>query len=117
MKFLAAILMFYFSLLIAQPMVTLVHNGLTKEKQTCTMGCCHKHEQSEKKQTPKLPFGCCNDMSNPFTLCCCCTGFIPEYQNTGNIILPGDNKLVFSNTEVLISNYCSDCWRPPKLVA
>jgi len=118
MKISATILLFYFSSLIAQPMVTLVHNGLTKEKQVCTMACCQKHKQTEKKQAQKLPFGCCNnDMSNPFAQCCCCIGFIPEQQNTTIKIFYGENTLLFADGGVLLPNYCSDCWRPPELAA
>ena len=116
MKFLAAILLFDFSSLIAQPMVTLVNYGLTKEKTVCTIACCQKHEQPEKKQAQKLPFGCCsNNMTNPFAQCCCCIGFLPEQQATGITILPNENRVVFTNTGVLLPNYSSDCWRPPEL--
>jgi len=118
MKFLAAILLFYFSSLMAQPMVTLIHNGLTKEKQVCTMACCQKHKQPEKKQSKQLPFGCCaNDMSNPFAQCCCCIGFIPAQQNTGIAILPNSTILTFKDKGSLLPKYSSDCWRPPELVA
>jgi hypothetical protein len=102
----------------AQPMVTLIHNGLTKEKEVCTMACCQKHKQPEKKQAQKLPFGCCaNDMSNPFAQCCCCIGFIAEQQNTELTVLPNSKTLVFIDTKDLIPTYYSDCWRPPKMAA
>jgi hypothetical protein len=134
MKILATILMFYFSSLIAQPMATLVHNGLTREKpacstdrEVCTMNTCCKHcKLPEKKQTreagsgqaQKLPFGCCaNDMSNPFAQCCCCTGFIPEKQNTKLILFPNSTVQVFTGTGVLVHNYSSDCWHPPEMAA
>jgi hypothetical protein len=118
MKTLAAILLFYFSSLIAQPLVTLVHNGGVKEKEVCTMPCCRHCKQPEKKQAQKLPFGCCaNDMSNPFAQCCCCIGFIPEQQNTGLIILPNSTIQVIIYHSVLIHNYCSDCWHPPEMAA
>jgi len=118
MKILATILLFYFSSLIAQPMVTLVHNGFAKEKEVCTMSCCKHCKQPEKKQTKKSPFGCCNnDMSNPFAQCCCCIGFIPVQQNTRLGILPNENIQVFTQFRVLIHNYCSDCWHPPEMAA
>jgi hypothetical protein len=118
MKFLAGILLFYFSSLIAQPMVTLVHNRLTKEKQVCVMACCQKHKVPEKKQTSKFPFGCCaNDMTNPFAQCCCCIGFIPVQQTIGITILPNSTILIYKDTKGLIPNYSSDCWRPPELAA
>ncbi|HTA26685.1 MAG TPA: hypothetical protein VK809_02775 [Bacteroidia bacterium] len=115
MKFLATILLFYFSSLIAQPVVTLVHNTLSKEKEVCIMQCCQKH-QTQKKQAQKLPFGCCaNDMSNPFAQCCCCTGFIPEKQNCYLVIVTNSTIQVETYTGVLIPNYSSDCWRPPEM--
>jgi hypothetical protein len=118
MKYLAAILLFYFSSLIAQPMVTLVHNGMTKEKLVCTMACCQKYKAPEKKQAQKLPFGCCaNDMSNPFAQCCCCIGFIPAQQNMGLTILPNYTIISFIDSGSLLPNYSSDCWRPPKMAA
>jgi len=95
-------------------MATLIHNGLAKEKEVCTMACCH--HTTEKKQTQKLPFGCCNnDMSNPFAQCCCCTGFIAEQQNARITALPDESILVFTNKGALLPNYYSDCWRPPEL--
>jgi hypothetical protein len=116
MKSLATIFFIYFSALMAQPMATLIHNGLTKEKVICTMKCCQHHKQPEKKQAQNLPFGCCNnDMSNPFAQCCCCCGFIPEKQNIGVTILPDEIILVFTKKGILIPNYNSDCWHPPEL--
>jgi hypothetical protein len=101
----------------AQPMVTLVHNEMIKEKIACTMACCQKHKQTENKQAKKLPFGCCsNDMSNPFAQCCCCIGFLPEKETSGITLLSNKNILIYRNTGILISNYYSDCWRPPKAV-
>lgn len=118
MKILAAILALYFSSLIAQPMVTLIHNGLTKEKQDYSMTCCKHCKQPEKKQARKLPFGCCaNDMSNPFAQCSCCIGFIPVQQNSTLVILPNDNIQVVTYSGILIPNYSSDCWRPPEMAA
>jgi hypothetical protein len=96
-------------------MVTLIHNGLIKEKAVCTMNCCRHCKQPVKKQAQKLPFGCCsNDMSNPFAQCCCCGGFIPEQQDSGIAILANENILVFISNRELIPNYCSDCWHPPE---
>jgi len=118
MKFLATILLFYFSSLLAQPMVTLIHNGLTTEKQACIMACCQKYKHTEKKQTQKSPFGCCNNnMSNPFAQCCCCIGFIPQQQATAIKIFSGENMLLFKYSGALLLNYYSDCWRPPELAA
>lgn len=82
------------------------------------MACCQHRKQPEKKQTSKLPFGCCNnDMPNPFVQYACCVGFIPQQQNTGVAILSSSITFVFINTGVLIPNYCSGCWRPPELTA
>lgn len=82
------------------------------------MACCQKHKAPEKKQSQKLPFGCCaNDMSNPFAQCCCCIGFIPAQQNTGIHILPNYTIISFINSGSLLPNYSSDCWRPPEMAA
>lgn|SRR6185312_3812397 len=116
MRLLATIFLFYFSSLMAQPMVTLIHNGLTGEKQTCAMPCCQKHKQAEKKSSQKLPFGCCgNDMSNPFAQCCCCIGFIPQQHFTEIAALSNKTVLVYTNQNALIPNYSSGYWRPPEL--
>jgi len=120
MKILAAIFAVYFSSLIAQPMVTMVSNGLSSKTETCTAKTCCKHcKQPEKRQAQKKsPFGCCsNDMSNPFAQCCCCTGFIPEKQNTRLIVLPNEPIQTMTYTGFLIPNYSSDCWRPPEMAA
>ena len=119
MKILAAILAVYFSSLIAQPVVTMAYNGMSGSKDVCTAKSCCKHcKQPEKKQQKKSPFGCCNnDMSNPFAQCCCCTGFIPEQQNTRLTVLPKENIQIVSFTGILIQNYSSDCWRPPERAA
>ncbi len=121
MKILATILAFYFSALIAQPMVTMVGNGLSGNSETCTTKSCCKHckQHPEKKEQKKSPFGCCsNDMSNPFAQCCCCTGFIPEKQNSGvHVVMPNSPILVITYQGALIPNYSSDCWRPPEMAA
>jgi len=77
-----------------------------------------KHTEPQKKQNQKSPFGCCNnDMSNPFAQCCCCTGFLTEEPNTELAVLIKKTTIISTNTGVLIPNYYSDCWRPPKLAA
>lgn len=125
MKISATLLLFYFSLLMVQPMLTMIHNGFAKEKVVCTMKCCQQ-KQPEKKQAheassgqaQKLPFGCCsNDMSNPFAQCCCCGGFIPEQSTNHITVLPVNNVIIDTYTGVLIPHYCSDCWRPPETAA
>jgi hypothetical protein len=118
MKLLASIFLFYLSTLMAQPMITLLHNSLMKEDKVCMMACCQKHKAPENKQTPKSPFGCCNnDMSNPFAQCCCCTGFLSEKQNMGITALIKETNIVYTNTGILVPNYSSDCWRPPEWTA
>lgn len=79
------------------------------------MSCCQKR-QSQKQQTPKSPFGCCNnDMSNPFAQYCCCPGFIPQQQYSGTVIISNETTLVYRDTGRLIPHYCSDFWQPPKI--
>lgn len=117
MKLSATIFLCYFSLLIAQPIGTLLYNRYSggKEKQECTMSCCQK-KQPQKQQAPKSPFGCCNsDMSNPFAQYCCCTGFIPQGQFAEVLILSNKIVLVSADKNALIPSYSSACWRPPEL--
>lgn len=79
------------------------------------MSCCQKR-QSQKQQTPKSPFGCCNnDMSNPFAQYCCCPGFIPQQQYSGTVIISNETTLINTGSKALTPNYSSACWRPPEL--
>jgi hypothetical protein len=115
MKFLATIFLFYFSLLIAQPSITLLHSRGMKENKACTMTCCQK-KQSQKQQAPKSPFGCCNsDMSNPFAQYCCCVGFIPQQQHNSVTLISNETMLVYPDNNALIPSYSSACWRPPEV--
>lgn len=84
-----------------------------KEKKVCTKSCCH--HPTEKKQNRNNPFGCCgNYMSNPFTNCCCCTGFIIEKQYYTVAPIQFVKETTFRNRYFVKLPYLTDCWHPPE---
>jgi len=112
MKLAASILLFFFSFLTVQPLLSVVESFHTEKKATCTMSCCNQHKE---KKAPAPMKGMCGDMScNPFGEYACCTGFIVS----NNILFSftpqrtSKNSILF--TQSYISRFASDCWRPPE---
>jgi hypothetical protein len=112
MKLMASILLFYFSFLAVQPVLPLIkQTSATEEK--CTMSCCHKEKKNSKKQVPAG--NCCNrDMCNPFAQYSCCLGFLIEDKHTAPAITASKNSEIVSLSNILIPNFCADCWHPPE---
>jgi hypothetical protein len=112
MKLMASVLLFYFSFLSVQPVLALMKPASSQAEQ-CTMSCCHKEKKSSKKQ---LPAGnCCNkDMCNPFAQYSCCLGFLIEDKHYAPVVTASTNSEIVSANNILIPNFCADCWHPPE---
>ncbi len=109
-KIIASILLFYFSFLAMQPVLPLIKQSSAKEEQ-CTMSCCHKEKKNTKKQMPSG--NCCNkDMCNPFAQYSCCLGFIIEGNHASPVSAATENEGRVLNDNLLIPNFCADCWHP-----
>jgi len=110
MKLMASILLFYFSFLAVQPVLPLIKQAAAKEDK-CTMSCCHK----EKKKSNKPVGNCCNkDMCNPFAQYSCCLGFLIEGKHASPVTTATENTSLVLNENLLIPNFCADCWHPPE---
>jgi hypothetical protein len=95
-----------------QPVLPLIKQASPKDEQ-CTMTCCHKEKKNSKKQ---LPAGnCCNkDMCNPFAQYSCCLGFVIEGKHGAPVATASKNADIVSLQNILIPNFCADCWHPPE---
>ncbi|HTD99185.1 MAG TPA: hypothetical protein VK668_07840 [Mucilaginibacter sp.] len=117
MKITASILVMYFGLLMMQPFANMDMIG-AKPAKACASNKCCENEKQHKGQSPVKHQGTCNaDFCNPFVPC-------------GLSIVYGAQKSVFVNPEFalslikkptikedIISDYLSDCWRPPELLS
>ena len=113
MKFIAAILICYFSVLIVQP---LYHMGsaVGKSAKCGTEICCKKMAH----KTPAKPCNsasCNTDFCNPFVPCGISTVSRTLQYKFGNSILELSTIKKPAANDHIISNYSSDCWRPPRL--
>ncbi|HTA82126.1 MAG TPA: hypothetical protein VK783_04300 [Bacteroidia bacterium] len=113
MKSVATILLFVFSLLTIQPILSIAEP--IQKMESCTKSCCMHHEQ---KKAPKPMKGMCGDMScNPFGQYACCTGFIVSDNNQFAF---ASNKLqeysAFYNSSYAF-HYTCQCWQPPENTA
>lgn len=111
MRFIAAILITYISVLTVLP-VGCETFTILKQAELCCISNYNKQcskEQTENKQS---------DNKKSCTACC-------SLQNCNNISIPQFNFLVHSSKvskkapikkDKVISNYLSDCWHPPKTV-
>jgi hypothetical protein len=112
MKLTASILLFYFSFLALQPVLPLIKQASAQDEQ-CTMYCCHKEKKNSKKQIPAG--NCCNkDMCNPFAQYSCCIGFVTEGKHNSPLTAATENINRVINDNLLIPDFCADCWHPPE---
>jgi hypothetical protein len=111
MKFIATILICYFSVLIAQP---LYHMGMAKAGKCGEDMCCKKISH----QKPAKPCGgsaCNTDLCNPFVPCGISTASRFIQFKFGNPIVELSVIKKPAVNDHITSNYLSDCWRPPRL--
>jgi hypothetical protein len=111
MKFIATILICYFCVLIVQP---LYHMNMTKAGKCGEEMCCKKAAH----KAPAKPCGsatCNTDFCNPFVPCgISLTSRILQFEFGKPILELSVIKKPAINDHI-ISDYLSDCWRPPRL--
>ncbi|HTK21651.1 MAG TPA: hypothetical protein VL442_19175 [Mucilaginibacter sp.] len=113
MKFIVTILIGYFCVLIAQPLYRM---DMAKGKPgKCGVDMCCK---KAIHQTPTKPCGggaCNTDLCNPFVPCSISTASRVIHFKFGNPIFELSLSKKPAVNDHIISNYLSDCWRPPRL--
>jgi hypothetical protein len=112
-KFITTILICYFCVLIAQPLYRM--DMSTGKPGKCGLDMCCK---KATHQTPTKPCGggeCNTDLCNPFVPCGISIASQTLHFKFGNPTSElSANKKPAVNDHI-ISNYLSDCWRPPRL--
>jgi len=115
MKILTSILCMYFGLLMAQPFVNM-ELGVPNKPNSCHPGKCCK--EMEHKGADKQQSNSCNrDFCNPFVPCGTSIVYVIPSHNFMNQVREVPEKLKPATNENIISNYLSDCWRPPELLS
>lgn len=111
----ASILVMYFSLLMLQPFAHMDRVG-AKPAPTCAADKCCKNEQQHKAPA-KHKANCNADFCNPFVPCGISMVYRvqdPVFVNP-EFVLSGIKKPTIKQD--ILSNYLSDCWRPPELLS
>lgn len=117
MKFAASILIIYFSAMISQPYVN-VWLGLRNKHNSCVPApkskCCKEMAKHKDKAPAKEANTCNRDLCNPFMPC----GISVPYKISAcvfeNRVFDLARNLKTATNDAIISNYHSDCWRPPE---
>ncbi|MBV8388451.1 MAG: hypothetical protein JO080_01490 [Mucilaginibacter sp.] len=111
MKLIASILVLYFGLLIIQPLY-----GMDMAKSgKCAAGMCCKEKAHHNSSKPCGSTSCNSDFCNPFVPCgiSVVSRFVQFKFNNPLVELTRIEKP--SINDHIVSNYLSDCWRPPRL--
>ncbi|HWD89806.1 MAG TPA: hypothetical protein VG367_16860 [Mucilaginibacter sp.] len=116
MKIVAFILIFYFCALIAQPFIN-IGLGLGNSPNTCHPQemCCKekiKHQGQKEQNTT-----CNRDFCNPFVPCGTSIVYRMPLPDMTSPVKDVPVQLKPATNENIISNYLSDCWRPPELLS
>ena len=115
MKILTSILCMYFGLLMAQPFVNM-ELGVPNKPNSCHPGKCCKdmeHKGGDKQQSNT----CNRDFCNPFVPCGTSLVYAIPAHNFASPVYDAPEDLKPATDENIISNYLSDCWRPPELLS
>lgn len=113
MKVIATILMMYFGLLMVQPFLNTALS-INNKPNSCHPQemCCKekmKHQCHEEQNTT-----CNRDFCNPFVPCGISVIYRAPLVSFSNPVTETSKKLKPAINEDIISNYLSDCWRPPE---
>ncbi|HTD41020.1 MAG TPA: hypothetical protein VK671_10400 [Mucilaginibacter sp.] len=115
MKIIASILIMYFGLLIMQPFAHMEAFG-AKPAKACNGDKCCKEQGNHKKAIPCNDASACNtDFCNPFVPCGISIAQRTIQIKFENPVLELPKIKKPAANDDIISNYLSDCWRPPKL--
>ena len=115
MKIVASILVLYFGLLMMQPFTHMEAFG-AKPATACSGDKCCKEKNQHKKPAPCRDASTCNtDFCNPFVPCGISIAQRAIQVKFENPVLELSKIMKPVVNDDIISNYLSDCWRPPKL--
>jgi len=116
MKIVASILILYFGLLMMQPFANM-DMVTAKPAKSCGADKCCKEKNQPKKKPCTNQANCNTDFCNPFVPC----GFSIAYRTMQvkfeNPVLELSKIMKPAVNDDIISNYLSDCWRPPELLS
>lgn len=116
MKIVASILVLYFGLLMMQPFANMSMVTAGPAKACLADKCCK--EQNQPKKTPCTNQANCNaDFCNPFVPCGISIAYRTMQVKFENPVLELSKIMKPAVNEDIISNYLSDCWRPPELLS
>jgi len=112
-KIVASILVLYFGVLMVQPFVNL-ELRLSNKLNSCHPQemCCKekmKHQGQKEQNTT-----CNRDFCNPFVPCGVSVAYRTPLLSFCNPVTEAIKKLKPAINDDIISNYLSDCWRPPE---
>jgi len=117
MKFIASILILYFSVLIAMPVGNMgpMVNSKTDNNHTGSMHCKGMATQHSKAPVKQNAGTCGSDLCNPFIPCGLSMAYNLPIQHFENRVLELTKDLQPAINDVVVSDYLSDCWHPPQL--
>src|SRR3569623_271446 len=93
-----------------------IEMGLSNDKNTChpqDMCCKQKMQHQGQKQQNT---NCNQDFCNPFVPCGISIEQKMPSHTFENVAFEAPKNLKPATNEDIISNYLSDCWRPPELL-
>jgi hypothetical protein len=116
MKFAASILLIYFSALMAQPYVN-IWSGLRNKPNTCHPAptCCKEMAKHKGNPASNQANTCNRDFCNPFLPCGVSIAYRTSVLRFENKAFEVAKNLKPAINDAIISDYFSDCWRPPEL--
>jgi len=118
MKITASILMMYFGLLMAQPFVNMGLNVKGKPDNCHPNSMCCKEMKQPGKSPAKQQNGPCNrDFCNPFVPCGTSMPGTTPVHSFKDVVRELTSNTKPAINDDIISNYLSDCWRPPELLS
>jgi hypothetical protein len=116
MKVTATILMMYFGLLMVQPFLNtaLSINNKPNSCHSQEMCCKEKAQHKGEKSAGEKGTTCNRDFCNPFVPCGISLAYRAPLLSFKTPITEASQKLNPAIDDNIISNYLSDCWRPPE---
>ena len=111
MKVFVVAILTWVGFLLAQPTISQIYH-LLKVDQCCEEQCCNSADEKCPDTPPSndcCPYGVCNP------ICPCCNFITTEKTTLQDERISAEN-LFFPLSENAVSNYCSDCFRPPEIV-
>ena len=105
MKVFAVAILTWVCFLLAQPTLSKIYNSFKSEQ------CCNSSDEKcpdTQQSNDCCPYGVCNP------ICPCCNFITTEKTTLQDERISAEN-LFFPLSENAVSNYCSDCFRPPEI--